>query len=276
MIVSGKHAAKIRILVVDEHPLIRHGIITFIDCQPDMVVCGEADCIPSARTKLADCKPHLLVIGLRLGTGDSLEFVKALKAQYPGLLIIVYSAFEETIFAERALRAGANVYLMKRAVKEEMLVAIRDVLSGQIYVSRDLALRAFQKSLATPQQNRASGNLPIIDNLSDREMHVFQLIGSGLGTKKIAHALNLSVKTIETHRENIKRKLCLSSGRELVERAIKYMEENFLPPQRAEISVAGKKKVVPFRAAQWIKRASSVTLLFAHGVMQAGAIDPIV
>ncbi len=239
-IVSGKQAAKTRILVVDEHPLIRHGIIAFIDCQPDMVVCGEADCIPSARTKLAECKPHLLVIGLRLGTGDSLEFVKALKAQYPGLRIIVYSAFEETI---------ANGYLMKKAVKEEMLAAIRDVLRGQIYVSRDLALRAFQKSLATPQQNRASENVPTIDNLSDREVHVFQLIGSGLGTKKIADDLNLSMKTIETHRENIKRKLGLSSGRQLVEEAIKYMEENFLPPQKAEISVVRKKKVVPFRAA---------------------------
>ncbi len=249
MIVSGKHAAKIRILVVDEHPLIRHGIITFIDCQPDMVVCGEADCIPSARTKLAECKPHLLVIGLRLGTGDSLEFVKALKAQYPGLLIIVYSAFEETIFAERALRAGANGYLMKKAVKEEMLTAIRDVLHGQIYVSRDLALRAFQKSLETPQQNRASENPPTIDNLSDREMHVFQLIGSGLGTKKIAHALNLSVKTIETHRENIKRKLGLNSGQQLVERATRYVEENFLPSQKAEISIVRKKKLLPFRAA---------------------------
>jgi DNA-binding NarL/FixJ family response regulator len=245
----GRHAVKTRILVVDEHPLLRQGIIAFINCQPDMVVCGEADCIPSARTKLAECKPHLLVIGLRLGTGDSLEFVKTLKAQYPGLLIIVYSAFEETIFAERALRAGANGYLMKKAVKEEMLAAIRDVLRGQIYVSRDLALRAFQKSLATPQQNRASWNLPIIDNLSDREMHVFQLIGSGLGTKKIADDLNLSVKTIETHRENIKRKLGLSSGRQLVDEAIKYMEENFLPLQKAEISVVRKKKVVPFRAA---------------------------
>jgi len=248
-IVSGKQAAKTRILVVDEHPLIRHGIIAFIDCQPDMVVCGEADCIPSARTKLADCKPHLLVIGLRLGTGDSLEFVKALKAQYPRLLIIVYSAFEETIFAERALRAGANGYLMKKAVKEEMLTAIRDVLRGQIYVSRDLALRAFQKSLATPQQNRASENVPTIDNLSDREVHVFQLIGSGLGTKKIAHALNLSVKTIETHRENIKRKLGLNSGQQLVERATRYVEENFLPSQKAEISIVRKKKLLPFRAA---------------------------
>src|SRR6266446_9261191 len=243
-IVSGKQTAKTRILVVDEHPLIRHGIITFIDCQPDMVVCGEADSIPSAKTKLAECKPHLLVIGLRLGTGDRLEFVKALKVQYPGLLIIVYSAFEETIFAERAPRAGANGYLMKKAVKEEMLTAIRDVLHGQIYVSRDLALRAFQKSLATPQQNRASENLPIIDNLSDREMHVFQMIGSGLGTKKIAHALNLSVKTIETHRGNIKRKLGLRSGAELSEQATAWVTENVLPSQKAEISVVRKKKVV--------------------------------
>jgi DNA-binding NarL/FixJ family response regulator len=178
-----------------------------------------------------------------------LEFVKTLKAQHSGLRILVYSAFEETIFAERALRAGANGYLMKKAVKEELLAAIRDVLSGQIYVSRDLALCAFQKSLATPQQNRGSWNLPTIDILSDREMHVFQLIGSGLGTKKIAQELNLSLKTIETHRENIKRKLGLSSGRELVDRAIKYIEENFLPPQKAEISVVRKKKVVPFRAA---------------------------
>jgi DNA-binding NarL/FixJ family response regulator len=135
---------------------------------------------------------------------------------------------------------------MKKAAKEEMLTAIRDVLRGQIYVSRDLALRAFQKSLAAPQQNRALGNLPVVENLSDREMHVFQLIGSGLGTKKIAHSLKLSVKTIESHRENIKRKLGLSSGRQLIERAIKYVEDNFLPPSSA---AAGKKKVVRFPAA---------------------------
>jgi DNA-binding NarL/FixJ family response regulator len=120
---------------------------------------------------------------------------------------------------------------------------------GQIYVSRDLARRAFQKSLETPQQNRAPGNVRTIENLSDREMHVFQLIGSGLGTKKIAHALNLSVKTIETHRENIKRKLGLNSGPQLVERAIKFVEEYFLPLQKSGLSVVKKKRVVPFRAA---------------------------
>ena len=115
-------------------------------------------------------------------------------------------------------------------------------------MSRDFALRAFQKSLVTQQRNRPPGNLPVIDHLSDREMHVFQLIGSGLGTKKIAHSMNLSVKTIETHRENIKRKLGLSSGRQLVERAIKFVEETFMP-QKGETAAGRKKKVVPFRAA---------------------------
>ena len=238
-----------RILVVDEHPLLRHGITAFLNDQPDMVVCGEAGSIPAVRAGLEENRPQLLVIGLRLGTGDSLELVKALKAQRRELLILIYSAFEESIFAERALRAGANGYLMKKAAKEEMVTAIRDILSGQIYISRDLALRTFQKSLVTQQRGRASGALPMIDNLSDREMHVFQLIGSGLGTKEVAHALNLSVKTIETHRENVKRKLGLNSGRQLVERAIKFVEENFLPPQKGETAAGRKKKVVPFRAA---------------------------
>jgi len=247
--VSGKQIAKTRILVADEHPLLRHGIAAFINGQPNLIACGEGDNISTIRAKVAETRPHLLMIELQLGAGDCLDFVKALKAQYPGLLILVYSAFEETIFADRALRAGANGYLMKKAIKEEMLIAIRDVLRGQVYVSKDLAMRAFQKSLETPRQNRTSGNLPTIDDLSDREMHVFQLIGSGLGTNKIAHSLNLSVKTIESHRENIKRKLGLNSGRQLIERAIKYVEDNFLPLQKGEIAAGRRKKVVPFPAA---------------------------
>jgi len=249
MSLPGTHAAKIRVLVVDEHPMLRHGIITYFNCQSDVTVCGEADDIPRTQSKVAECRPDLLLIGLRLGTGDSLEFVKALKAQYPKLLILVYSAFEEAIFAERVLRAGANGYLMKKATREEMLIAVRDVLRGQIYVSRELALRAFQKSLETQPQHRLLGRAMRVENLSDREMHVFQLVGSGLGTRKIAHALNLSVKTIETHRGNIKGKLGLHSGAELTERATAWVMENLLPQQRNEISVVKKKKVVPFRAA---------------------------
>jgi len=245
----GEHVAKTRILVVDEHPLLRHGIVAFINGQPDMIACGEADCIPGARSKIAECKPQLLLTALRLGTGDSLEFVKALKAEYPSLVILVYSAFEEAIFAERALRAGANGYLMKKAAKEEMVAAIRDVLRGQIYVSRDLAMRAFQKSLETrsEQQQRSARPTIGIEKLSDRETHIFFLLGSGLGNTQIANSLNLSVKTIESHRENVKHKLDLSCSRDLVACAKKYVEVTFVPP--TNITSGSKKKVVRFPAA---------------------------
>ena len=244
-----KHPAKTRILVLEEHPLLRHGISDYLNAQPDMIVCGEEDTIPGARSKIAECKPHLLLTALRLGNGDSLEFVKSLKAERPELLIVVYSAFEESIFAERALRAGADGYVMKKAPKEELLTAIRDILNGEIYVSRDVALRSFKKSLETRPESHPPLSSSAIENLSDREMHVFQLLGSGLSTRQIAHSLNLSVKTIESHRENIKHKLGLSSSRDLVEHATKYLEETFLPSKKDALSGLGKKKVVRFTAA---------------------------
>src|SRR5207249_7039947 len=137
----------------------------------DMIACGEADSLPSIHNKLAETKPHLIVIGLRLGTGDSLELVKAIKAQIPELLVLVYSAFEETIFAERALRAGAQGYVMKKAPKEELLAAIREIVGGNIYVSHDVAMRAFKKSLETRSEQRAARPSIGIEKLSDREMH---------------------------------------------------------------------------------------------------------
>ena len=155
--------------------MLRHGLVTFLNAQPDMIVCGEADSIPSALIKIAECKPHLLVIGLRLGAGDCVEFVKALKVQTPGLLILVYSGFEESIFAMRALRAGANGYLMKRAARDEMLAAISDILGGEIYVSRELAMQVFKEALETQPQFRLPGRATHVENLSDREMHVFHL-----------------------------------------------------------------------------------------------------
>jgi len=245
---SRKHPAKIRILVLEEHPLLRHGVNAYLNAQPDMIVCGEVDCIPSARSAIAQCKPDLLLTALRLGTGDSLEFVKALKGEHPQLLILVYSAFEETMFAERALRAGAEGYVMKKAPREELLAAVHDIMSGGIYVSRDVAMRAFKKSLETRPENGFTRPASAIENLSDREMHIFQLLGSGLGTRQIAHCLNLSVKTIETHRENIKSKLGMNCSRDLVERATKYLEETFVPTKDA-LSAVARKKVVRFPAA---------------------------
>src|SRR5881392_673772 len=156
MSASEKHPVKTRIVVLEEHPLLRHGIAHFLNSQEDVIVCGEADNIRDARHKIQESKPHLLLTALRLGTGDSLEFLKALKSERPALLILVYSAFEETIFAERALRAGAEGYVMKKAPKEELLAAIRDIVQGRIYVSRDVAMRAFKKSLETRPEHRLS------------------------------------------------------------------------------------------------------------------------
>jgi DNA-binding NarL/FixJ family response regulator len=241
-------AEKKRILVVDAYPMLRHGLVTYLNAQPDLTVCGEADSVPSALIKITECKPHLLVIGLRLGAADCVEFVKALKVQNPELLILVYSGFEESIFAMRALRAGASGYLMKRAPRDEMLAAISDILRGEIYVSRELAMLVFKEALQTEPKFRLPGRAASVENLSDREMHVFHLLGSGLGTKEIAHAMNLSVKTIESHRENIKHKMGFTSSRDLVERATKYVEETLAPQAGETITVLGKKKLVRLRA----------------------------
>ena len=242
-----KNPVETRILVLEEHPLLRHGVADYLNSQPDIIVCGETDNIRDARNKIHDCKPQLLLTALRIGTGDSLEFVKSLKSKHPTLLILVYSAFEETIFAERALRAGADGYVMKKAPKEELLEAIREILGGNIYVSRDVAMRAFKKSLETRPENRSAPPSTGIEKLSDREMHIFFLLGSGLGNSQIANSLNLSVKTIESHRENIKHKLDLSCSRDLVACAKKYVEVTFVPP--ADLIGRSKKKVVRFPAA---------------------------
>src|SRR6266542_1232567 len=223
---SGGQPAKIRILVLDEQPLLRYGISAYLNSQPDMVVCGEADSLLDAGSKIAECQPQLLVTELRLGTGDSLRLVKELKTANRALRILVYSAFEESIFAERAMRAGADGYVMKRAPREELAAAIRDIVKDGIYVSREVALSGFRKSLRRrPKNSHSPRSANALENLSDREMHIFQLLGSGLGTREIAQSLHLSVKTVESHRENIKHKLRLSSGTRLRERAAKWAKE---------------------------------------------------
>lgn len=248
MSVPEKHPARTRILILEEHPLLRYGVAHFVNSQSDMFVCGEADNIRDARNRIHECKPHLLLTALRLGTGDTLEFLKALKSEQPALLILVYSAFEETIFAERAFRAGAEGYVMKKAPKEDLLTAIREIVGGNIYVSRDVAMRAFKKSLETRSEQQRLPRPSIgIEKLSDREIHIFFLLGSGLGNSQIAQSLNLSVKTIESHREHIKHKLDLGCSRDLVACAKEYVEVTFVPPTGT--LGRGKKKVLRFPAA---------------------------
>ena len=219
--------AKVRIFVLDAQPLLRQGISTYLNSQPDMMVCGEAGSVADARRTIAECQPQFVVTALRLGAGGSLKLIKELKTQNPGLCVLVYSAFEENIFAERAIRAGASGYVMKQAASEKLATAVREIMKGGIYVSRELALSAFRKSLQRHRKDNHTlrvGNC--LEELSNREMHIFQLLGSGLGTKQIATSLDLSVKTIESHRENIKHKLRLRSSGEVRERATKWVEQN--------------------------------------------------
>ena len=223
----NEERAKIRIFVLDAQPLLCRGISAYLNSQPDMTVCGEASSVVEARKKIAECQPQFVVTALRLGAEDTLKLIKELKSQNPELCVLVYSAFEESIFAERAMRAGANGYVMKQAPSEKLAIAVRQIIKGGIYVSHELALSAFRKSLQRHRKDKhrlRSGNC--LEELSNREMHIFQLLGSGLGTQQIAASLDLSVKTIESHRENIKHKLGLRSSREVREHAVKWVEKS--------------------------------------------------
>jgi DNA-binding NarL/FixJ family response regulator len=231
---APKAAAKARIAVVDDHPMLREGVVQLINRQEDVVVCGEGDSIASARAVVEEKKPDLLLLDLRLGGGDTLELIKSFKAQYPALPILVFSQFEETMFAEKSMRAGARGYVMKQEATEEVLAAIRALLKGEMYISRQIAVLVLQKSFDSPIQ-AASENDVTVEKLSDRELHVFQMIGADFSTRQIAEELRLSVKTIETHRENVKRKLNLATGRDLVSRAKDWVKANFHPDSGTDL-----------------------------------------
>lgn len=231
---------------MDDQPLLRYGICAYLNSQLDMTICGEAGSIPEARSKIAECHPQLLVTALGLGAEDSLKLIRTLRAENPMLRVLVYSAFDETIFAERAMRAGAKGYVMKQAPREELAAAIRDIVNGGIYVSHEAALSAFKQSLKLRPKNQhwpPSGHS--LENLSDREMQIFQLLGSRLGTRNIAELLSLSVKTVESHRENIKHKLHVSSSVELSIYAGEWVEQSLFSEEHTFRGVGqGRKRKV--------------------------------
>lgn len=212
---SGKlfnEMAQARILVVDDHPLVREGLVQIINRQSDLAACGEADSAAAALKAFAEFKPDLVTIDIRLENGDGLDLIRALSAQSPGLLALVISQCDESLYAERALKAGARGYVMKERATVEVLTAIRTILAGEIYVSPKIAALALHKMIGV----KAGKEVGRISQLSNRELQVLQLLGAGLSTRKVAVKLGLSFKTIETHRENIKHKLGLPSAPELV------------------------------------------------------------
>jgi DNA-binding NarL/FixJ family response regulator len=209
---------KRRVFVVDDHPIVRQGLALLINQQPDLTVCGEAEEVHDALQKIAICKPDIVIVDISLNGPDGLELLKTVRARDASLPILILSMHDESIYAERALRAGANGYIMKQEATETVLAALRRIINREIYVSEKVAskmLRRFISGSATARQS------PIAD-LSDRELEVFRLIGEGHSTRRIAEELHLSVKTVESYQAHIKEKLSLRSARELVQHAIQW------------------------------------------------------
>jgi DNA-binding NarL/FixJ family response regulator len=210
---------KIRVLLVDDHAVVRFGIAQLINRQPDMMVCGEEEDASKAMGAIATLKPNLVIADISLKESSGLELMRNIKAQHAGMPVLVVSGHDESIYAEIAFRAGALGYLMKEEALDKIVMAIRRVLSGAIYVSDSLAAKMLQQQI----RGQTSINESPVKDLSDRELEVFQLIGQWKTTRDIADELHLSVKTIEYYREQIKRKLSLKNAAELTQRATAWV-----------------------------------------------------
>ena len=222
MSTERKHSIKKKrtVFVIDDHPIVREGLTQLINREPDLSVCGVAEDVYEALRLMEVLKPDIAIADISLKGSDGIELIKNLKTRMPGLPVLVLSIHDESFYAPRALRAGARGYIMKQEATENVLVAVRRVLSGEVYLSERMAnkmLQQFVGVVKTPQR------FPV-DRLSDRELEVFRLIGQGHGTRRIAEELHLSVKTVESYREHIKDKMTLSDASELVRHAIEWVQ----------------------------------------------------
>jgi DNA-binding NarL/FixJ family response regulator len=209
-----------RILLVDDHAVVRYGIAQLINRQPDMMVCGEEEAASNALSAIEKVKPDLVIADISLKDSSGLELMRNIKAQYVRLPVLVVSAHDESVYAEVAFRAGALGYLMKQEALEKIIVAIRRVLSGNIYVSEALGARMLQQQICGKTDIHESP----VKSLSDRELEVFQLVGQWKKTSEIAQELHLSIKTIEYYREQIKKKLNLKNSAELTQHATAWVQ----------------------------------------------------
>jgi DNA-binding NarL/FixJ family response regulator len=215
------------VFVVDDHPIIRRGLALLINQEPDLAVCGDAEEMHSALSAISALKPDILILDISLNGPDGLEILKNVRLNAPHLPVLILSMHDESLYAERSLRAGANGYVMKQEATENVLTALRRILSGEIYVSKKIANSMLQHYIR-------GGNPPeysSVAELTDRELEVFRLIGEGNGTRQIADALHLSIKTVESYQAHIKDKLSLRSARELVQHAVEWtVREKTTPP----------------------------------------------
>ena len=218
---TSSHPSPIRVFVVDDHPLVREGLKALMRSQEDIDVCGEAESVGQTLALLQEMSdpPHVAVIDLLLGEGNGLQLIKDIRTRHPDVRIIVSSMHDEAIYAERSLQAGAMGYVHKQEQAERVLDAIRTVMDDRLFVSECVSSRLLARAARSP---RTLERTPV-ESLSDRELQVFEMIGRGLATRKIAEALHLSPKTIDTHRQKIRDKLDLADAAALSHFAIQWV-----------------------------------------------------
>jgi DNA-binding NarL/FixJ family response regulator len=210
------------VMIVDDHPLVREGLKGLIADEPDLSVCAETGGMRRAQELAREERPDIVIVDLSLEDGNGLDLIRRLKSHYPNIKMLVCSMRDESLFAERAISTGAHGYINKHEAAGHVIDALRHVLSGKIYLSPEVIERVIN-GLARAQPLPQSS----IKELTNRELDVFWLIGKGRSTAEIAKQLNLSVKTVETHREKIKRKLGLTSAGELMRHAVQWdLEQN--------------------------------------------------
>jgi DNA-binding NarL/FixJ family response regulator len=214
-------AEKRRVLIIDDHPVFRHGISAMINAEPDLLVCGEAGSAPAALDAMRRLQPHIALVDISLPGTNGIELLKSIKAEAPKLPMLVVSMHDESLYALRALRAGALGYVMKAEALDSILTAIRKVLKGEPYLSSKFSERLVFKAIRSMDEGLGSP----VDKLSDRELEVLNLMGRGFGAQDIANELHLSVKTIETHRAHIKEKLGFHDSKEMVRFAIEWVAQ---------------------------------------------------
>jgi DNA-binding NarL/FixJ family response regulator len=221
--------SRFRVFIVDDHPIVRRGFQLLLSMEPDLMVCGEADNGPAALQKILALKPDVAIVDLSLKGSSGLELIKQLRAQSLKLKLLVFTMRDEGIYAERALRAGADGYITKEEGTEKAIQAIRLLMQGKRYLSDKVAERMMDTLVGN-----GSGAEGAIESLSDRELEVIELIGNGLGSREIAEKLHLSIKTIESHREHIKTKLGLARATELVSYAFNWFHGEKAEPKRKQ------------------------------------------
>ncbi|MHC4175097.1 MAG: response regulator transcription factor [Planctomycetota bacterium] len=210
---------KSKILIVDDHPIVRQGLAELVNQENDLAVCGQAEDAHQARKAIKELRPDMAVVDISLRETSGIELIKDINVQYPDLPVLALSMHDESLYAERALRAGARGYIMKAEATEKVITAIRKILNGEIYVSDKIAAKMLRKLVG----GKAEISTSPVQRLSDRELEVFHLIGKGYGTRQISERLHLSIKTIETYRAHIKEKLSLANAAELLRYAIQWV-----------------------------------------------------